>query len=117
MYSQTYDRLYNPSYMWTTFEENFSGSNLDPSVWEPTTHFKRALGFLIDSAITNKRSTELMPKAQPPSFDRRSIEHTPKFQVSINNISQGFTPSEALYVVIQIFPEFFYIFLYFNVPL
>lgn len=50
--SQTYDRRFNPNYMWTTFEEDFSGLQLDRKVWKPTTHFKRGLGFLIDSATT-----------------------------------------------------------------
>lgn len=72
IYSQTYDRRYNPNYMQTTLDENFAGSNLDPSVWEPTTHFKRALGFLIDSAITmnvNNGNLELKMQYAPNYLD------------------------------------------------
>jgi hypothetical protein len=39
IYSQIYDRHHNPNYMWTTFDENFSGTTLDRNVWIPTTHF------------------------------------------------------------------------------
>jgi|GEM_PF-5771342 beta-glucanase (GH16 family) len=52
IYPQSYDRNFNPNYMWTSFDEDFSGASLNRNVWEPTTHFKRHLGFLIDSAIT-----------------------------------------------------------------
>jgi beta-glucanase (GH16 family) len=52
IYSQTYNRHYNPAYMWTSLDENFSGSDLDRSVWGTTTQFKRNIGFLIDSPKT-----------------------------------------------------------------
>ena len=52
LYPQTHDRRFNPNYMWTSFEENFSGNQLDRKVWKPTIHFKRGLGFLIDSSKT-----------------------------------------------------------------
>lgn len=52
LHSQTSDRHYNPHYMWTTFHDDFSGNSLDSKVWKPTIHFKRGLGFLIDSPQT-----------------------------------------------------------------
>lgn len=54
IHSQTYDRHYDPKYMWTSIDENFSASTLDRKVWKPTTRFKRGLGFLIDSPQTIK---------------------------------------------------------------
>ena len=71
-YSQTYDRRYNPNYMWTTFEEDFSGSELDRKVWKPTTHFKRGLGFLVDSPTTidvRKGNLLLKMKRAPNHLD------------------------------------------------
>lgn len=52
LFPQTTDRHFNPSYVWTTFKEDFTGNTVDRKVWLPTTRFKRGLGFLIDSAHT-----------------------------------------------------------------
>ena len=51
-FSQSNDRLFNMDYMETVLMENFSSSNLDRTIWQPQTNFKRNLGFLIDSIIT-----------------------------------------------------------------
>lgn len=51
-YSQSYNRHYDPKYMWTSLDENFNGSSIDPNIWKPTTRFKRQLGFLINSPKT-----------------------------------------------------------------
>jgi len=72
IYSQTYDRRYNPNYMWTTLDENFLGTELNREVWLPTTRFKRGLGFLIDSAKTidvRKGNLKLKMKRIPNHLD------------------------------------------------
>lgn len=72
LHSQTYDRRYHPDYMWTSLDENFSGPQLDRNVWVPSTHFKRSLGFLIDSTITvkvNKGNLELKMQHIPHYLD------------------------------------------------
>ncbi|HAH25655.1 MAG TPA: hypothetical protein DCL77_18175 [Prolixibacteraceae bacterium] len=51
-YAQTYNRHSDPKYMWTSLDENFNGSSINPKLWKPTTRFKRQLGFLIDSPKT-----------------------------------------------------------------
>lgn len=70
--SQTYDRHYHPDYMWTSFDENFSEPKLDSSIWEPAIHFKRSLGFLVDSTITlnvTKGKLELKMQNVPNYLD------------------------------------------------
>lgn len=52
LFSQTVDRRYNPRYTWTAFHDEFTGISLDRKTWSVTTHFKRGLGFLIDSTQT-----------------------------------------------------------------
>lgn len=72
LYSQSYDRRYHPEYMWTSFEEDFLGPTLDRSIWEPTIHYQRALGFLVDSTITvkvNKGNLELKMQHVPDYID------------------------------------------------
>ena len=76
--AQTYDRRYNPNYMWTSFDENFSAPDLDRSVWEPARHFKRGLGFLVDSAITMKVDNGNL---------ELKMQHIPKYRDSIWNTS------------------------------
>lgn len=71
-YSQIYDRRYNPNYMWTSFEEDFSGEKLDRSVWKPASRFKRNLGFLVDSLLTvkvEKGNLELKMRHAPHYLD------------------------------------------------
>lgn len=89
-YSQTYDPRYNPNYMWTTFEEDFSDPQLDRKVWKPTIHFKRGLGFLIDSATTidvRKGNLLLKMKRAPNHLD--SIWKTTGWQHVRSNFVGG----------------------------
>jgi len=70
--SQTFNRHFDPKYMWTSFDENFSAPTLDRNIWEPATRFKRNLGFLIDSTITvnvNKGKLELKMQHEPDYLD------------------------------------------------
>ncbi|MGE5395112.1 MAG: family 16 glycosylhydrolase [Candidatus Saccharibacteria bacterium] len=68
--SQTVDRHYNPQYMWTTFHDEFSGPALDRKQWTTTTHFKRGLGFLIDSnqTIQFRKGNLLLKMKRTPNY-------------------------------------------------
>ncbi|HEY3373265.1 MAG TPA: family 16 glycosylhydrolase [Prolixibacteraceae bacterium] len=88
IYSQTFDRRYNPKYMWTTLDENFSKPTLDRSVWNPSTHFKRGLGFLVDSVITIKVNDGKL---------ELKMQHTPHYLDSIWR-SRGWEPIYSDYI-------------------
>lgn len=72
LFSQAPDRRYNPNYVWTSFKEEFTDTILDREVWQPTTRFKRGLGFLIDSTETiqvKEGNLLLMMKRMPNYLD------------------------------------------------
>ena len=52
IFGQSASRYSNPNYMWTTLDENFTGTSLNPGVWVPMTHYKRGLGFLVNTPNT-----------------------------------------------------------------
>ena len=88
--SQMVYRHFDPDYMWTSFDENFSGPTLDRNIWQPATRFKRSLGFLIDSTITvnvNKGQLELKMQYAPDYLD--SIWRTSGWEPIISSYVGG----------------------------